>query len=94
VSAGTDADAGPKGRHGERQPERQSFWISPTGLVTLGFLGVAGYYLITEHTVHFFSVLPWLLLAACPVMHLFMHHGHHGGNDHDRGAAPGPGDKP
>jgi hypothetical protein len=26
-------------------------------------------------------VLPYLLLAACPLMHLFMHHGH-GGHDH------------
>jgi hypothetical protein len=33
--------------------------------------------------------LPFLLLLACPLMHLFMHHGHghHGGN----GAAPRPG---
>jgi hypothetical protein len=27
--------------------------------------------------------LPWLLLAACPLMHVFMHHGH-GGHQHHR----------
>jgi hypothetical protein len=25
--------------------------------------------------------LPWLFLAACPLMHMFMHHGH--GRHHD-----------
>jgi hypothetical protein len=27
--------------------------------------------------------LPWLFLAACPLMHMFMHHGH--GGHHHRG---------
>ena len=60
----------------EQHPQEQSFWRSPTGIVTLGFLGVAGYFLLTEHTAHVFGALPWLLIAACPLMHLFMHHGH------------------
>jgi len=25
-------------------------------------------------------VLRWLLILACPLMHIFMHHGHHGGH--------------
>jgi hypothetical protein len=29
------------------------------------------------------GVLPWLLLAACPLMHLFMHHGHHDHESHE-----------
>jgi len=70
-----------------QQQEEQPWWRSPTGIVTLGFLGVAGYFLITEHTAHVFGALPWLLLAACPVMHLFMHHGHHGRHDHTAGPA-------
>ena len=28
-----------------------------------------------EHRVHLFGVLPYLFLLACPLMHLFMHHG-------------------
>ncbi len=65
-----------------QQHQEQPWWRSPTGIVTLGFLGVAGFFLITEHTAHVFGALPWLLIAACPLMHLFMHHGHHGGGSH------------
>ena len=61
-------------------PDAQPRWRSPTGIVTIGFLAVAGYFLIAEHTAHVVGVLPWLLLAACPLMHLFMHHRHGGGN--------------
>ena len=48
------------------------------------FIAIILYFLITEHWAHIVPVLPWLLLAACPLMHLFMHrgHGHHGGHDH------------
>ncbi len=56
---------------------------SRTGLVLLGFLAIAGFFLITEHTAHFFGALPFLLLLACPLMMLFMHGGHgDGGDDH------------
>ena len=86
MSAGSDPkDAD---RLGGRQPEPQSFWFSPTGLVTLGFLGVASYYLVTEHAAHLFGVLPLLLIAACPLMHLLMHRGHHGGHDHGTTGEP------
>ena len=71
----------------QQERQEQSWWRSPTGIVTLGFLGVAGFFLLTEHTAHVFGVLPWLLIAACPLMHLFMHHGHgHGVNSHSDGA--------
>jgi hypothetical protein len=53
-------------------------WRTPSGIILFIFLGIAAFYLLTEHTVHVFGVLPFLLLAACPVMHLFMHHGHGG----------------
>ncbi len=62
----------------QRQPQHQPWWRSVSGIVTLGFLGVAGFFLLTEHTAHVFGALPWLLIAACPLMHLFMHHGHGG----------------
>ncbi len=42
------------------------------------FFAAAGlFYLLSEHQAHLFGVLPYLLLLACPFMHLFMHHGHH-----------------
>lgn len=49
--------------------------------VLIGFLLVAGYFLITEHRAHVIQYLPFVLLLACPLMHLFMHRGHdHGGH--------------
>jgi len=62
--------------------EQPSFWRSRTGLVLLGFLAVAGFFLITEHTAHVLGALPWLLLAACLLMHFF-HHGHGGHTQQD-----------
>ena len=61
---------------GEHPPT--PWWRTRSGLVLCGFLLIAGFYLLTEHTAHFFGVLPFLLLLACPLMHLFMHHGHGG----------------
>jgi Protein of unknown function (DUF2933) len=68
----------------QQQPEQQSFWRSPIGIVCIGFLLVGGFFLLTEHTAHVFGVLPWLLILACPLMHLFMHHGH--GHGHSGGS--------
>ena len=52
-------------------------WLrSRAGVALVVFLGIAAFFLITEHTAHFFGVLPYLLLLACPLLHLFMHGGH------------------
>ncbi|MDT3668892.1 MAG: DUF2933 domain-containing protein [Aromatoleum sp.] len=50
--------------------------------VFAGFLVLALLLLTTEHRAHLLGVLPWLLLLACPLMHLVMHggHGHHHGH--------------
>ena len=62
-------------------------WLrSRTGLVFLVFLGIATFYLVTEHTAHFFGLLPYALLLLCPLLHLFMHGGHGGHGDHGRHA--------
>jgi hypothetical protein len=51
-------------------------------LALYGFLLLAAFYLLKEHTAHTLGALPYLLFLACPLMHLFMHgghgHGHHG----------------
>jgi DUF2933 family protein len=58
--------------------------------VFIGFVLVAGFFLVAEHRAHLFGILPYLLLAACPLMHFFGHgHGGHGG---ERGK-PEPGGK-
>lgn len=65
--------------HGVKQPSgRKPFWQSHFALGWLVFTAVAGYYLLTEHLVHTLSALPYLLLLACPLMHVFMHGGHGG----------------
>jgi hypothetical protein len=62
----------------------RSFWSSPGGLAALGLIGAVSYFLLMEHRQHLFAALPYLIVLACPVMHLFMHRGHrshgHGGS--------------
>ena len=58
------------------------FLRSRTGIVLLAFLAIATFYLVTEHTAHFFGILPYGLILLCPLMHLFMHGGHGGHGDH------------
>ena len=55
------------------------FWRSRTGLVLLGFVGIAGFFLFTEHRAHVLGVLPYALLLLCPLLH-FLGHGDHGGH--------------
>jgi hypothetical protein len=63
--------------HFDEQGSPPSFWRSryAIGLVVIG--GVAIYFLLTEHLAHVIGALPYLLLLACPLMHVFMHGGHH-----------------
>ena len=73
---------------------RGSFFTSRGGIVLVGFLLIAGYFLVTEHSAHLALAIPYLpyaLLAACPLMHVFMHggHGHHHHSDQDA-AGSGP----
>jgi DUF2933 family protein len=45
------------------------------------FAIIGGFFIVAEHRAHLIPYLPWLFLAACPLMHVFMHHGHKG-HDH------------
>lgn len=71
--------------------------------VLLGFLAIAGFYLITEHRAHLVASLSWLpvaFLLLCPLLHMGMHGGHghagHGGrSERARGTrSPLPADRP
>lgn len=54
-------------------------WLrSRTGIVCLGFLAIAAYFLWTEHRAHMLQFLPYVLLLVCPLLHLL--HGGHGGH--------------
>lgn len=50
---------------------------SRSKLALIGFLAVAAFFLFSEHRAHLLGILPYLLVLACPLMHLFHHHGHH-----------------
>ena len=52
------------------------FLKSRSAVAMLVFAAVAVFLLFSEHRAHFLGVLPYLLLLSCPLMHLFMHHGH------------------
>ncbi len=65
----------------ERRPSNKSWRYALFAVVSL-----VGYYLVKEHRAHVLAVLPFVLLAACPLMHLFMHRGHskrHNGSHHE-----------
>lgn len=64
--------------HGnERQPR--------TNWIFIGFLLIAGFFLLTEHRAHLLGVLPFVLLALCPLLHIFGHGGHeHSQNKEDK----------
>nr|WP_188747749.1 DUF2933 domain-containing protein [Marinobacterium zhoushanense] len=50
--------------------------MSGRGMVALGAVAILGYFLVMEHRAHLVAWLPYLMLLLCPLMHLFMHHGH------------------
>lgn len=64
---------------------------SRTGLVSIALLAIAGFFLVIEHSVHLYGLLPYALLLSCPLLHLFMHRGH--GQDDSHQGHTGPNDK-
>jgi len=77
------------------QSTMPSIWRSPLGVFMLIAGAVGVYYLLTEHLAHVSQAVPYLILLACPLIHLFHGHGHHGhhGRDPSKGSA-GPEDVP
>ena len=69
------------------EPAQHRQWRTPAGvfMVLAGLVGL--YYLLTEHLTHLSQALPYLVLLACPLMHLFHGHGH-GGHHHHGGKRP------
>ena len=47
-------------------------------IVSLGLVGA--FFLLREHWAHALGLAPYLLLLACPLLHLFHGHGSHGGH--------------
>ena len=58
------------------------FWKSRSAVALVAFAAISLFLLLSEHRAHVLGALPYLLLLSCPLMHLFMHHGHgHDGRD-------------
>ena len=70
----------------------KTFWTSKTGMALIGALLVGGVYVAAEHSAHLWAFLPYAFILACPLMHLFMHHGHgaHEGNENQPGQSSAP----
>ena len=62
------------------KPQGISKWRSPFGLFMVAAGVIGAYYLMTEHLTHVTQAVPYLILLACPLMHLF-----HGGHGHGHG---------
>lgn len=73
----------------EHPSNESSFWKSKSGIATCVFLAIAGIMLILEHRAHLLGWWPYLLLLACPLMHMFMHGGH-GEHGHGRAKSKDP----
>lgn len=84
----------PAGNTGhQRGPTPQRPWPLRVGFWLL--IGIAAFFLVTEHRAHLVTGLfwlPFLLLLACPLIHMFGHgHGGHAGHSSNR---RGGGDRP
>ena len=80
--------------HQNHGRDKGNFFASRANIVLIGFLVIGGYFLVTEHRAHlipYLGYLPFLLVLACPLMHLFMHGGH-GGHGGDKNADGGSSD--
>ena len=62
--------------HNEHGSERRN-GMRAGKLVFGAFALIALYFLVTEHRAHAVALLPYALLLACPLLHLFHRHGGH-----------------
>lgn len=73
--------------HTHHEPPRRP---SSRTWITFGVLAAIGaFFLLSEHRAHLYGVLPFVLVALCPLMHLFHGHGGHGRHDGSRGGNEG-----
>ena len=56
---------------------QQPLWRRPAGLAILTVALIAVFYLLREHWGHALGLWPYLILLACPLMHLMHGHGNH-----------------
>ena len=71
------------GSHNDTPQQSKAVWVF------IGFLLIAGYFLVSEQRAHLAGWLSaygiWLFLLPCLLMHMFMRHDH---EDHGSGKSP------
>ena len=72
--------------HGNGRPSGPNWSRINQWVLWIG-LAAAVAWMFFRHNAHLGQLLPFLILLACPLMHLF-HHGGHGGHDGHGTAAP------
>ncbi len=62
------------------QTSDKTIWRQPLGIAIFMVILIVSFYLLREHWGHIFGFWPYLILLACPLMHLMHGHGghHHG----------------
>lgn len=61
--------------------DKQPSWFEkPLNIAIIMVVVIGLFYLLREHWGHITGFWPYLLLMLCPLMHIFMGHGGHGGN--------------
>ncbi len=67
MKAETEAEPRPSGRAESNLRVRRVFPV---------FVVLAAVLLLAGHRLHALGYIPWLILLACTLMHVFMHRGH------------------
>lgn len=68
-----------------REQRGNELWKRRGRWVFWAFALIAAAYLIAEHRAHLTTALPFLVILACPLLHMFMHRGH--GHSSDQAGA-------
>ena len=66
----------------DRTEHNGNTWSSRAKWAFAVFAIIGAFLLLAEHRAHVIPFLPWLILLACPLMHIFMHGGHGGHGGH------------
>jgi hypothetical protein len=59
------------------QTSAKTFWRKPIGVASLMAILIIAFFVLREHGGHIFGYWPYLILLACPLMHLMHGHGGH-----------------
>lgn len=83
---GSHEHTGQHSEHGGHAPPARR-WSLPTTVALVGFLAIAGFFLLEEHWAHMQGALPYLLVVAAMFFCMFGH-GHGGHGHRDEGESP------